>query len=240
MSIEKYRHLFTKEYMMGPNTVRLLDEMLEKYPIDRYLRVMDLGCGTGLSSIFLAKEKELNVFAVDLWCTATDNHRRFTEWGVENVVVPIHANALDLPFADEYFDAVISVDSYHYFACDSDYFGQKLLPLLKRGGAALIVVPGLKEEFGETVPPEIYEWAGEEYRLFHSCDWWKNTIGSHPDIASAEFLELECADAAWQEWFDSEHEYALNDKRFFEKGIGRYLNIVGMVIRKAQNSSAAT
>jgi len=195
--------------------------------------VLDLGCGAGLSSLYLAKLLEANVFAVDLWCSATDNHRRFSDWGVESAVVPIHANALELPFADEYFDAVVSVDAYHYFACEPDYFAQKLLPLMKKGAAALILVPGLKEEFGENVPPVIYEWAGEEYKTFHSCDWWKKTIGEHPSIASAEFFELECVDEAWQEWFDSQHEYALNDKLFFERGIGKYLNFVGMVICKA-------
>ena len=28
---ENYRELFTKEYLMGPNSLRLLDEMLEKF-----------------------------------------------------------------------------------------------------------------------------------------------------------------------------------------------------------------
>ena len=129
---------------------------------------------------------------------------------------------------------MISVDSYHYFACNPDYFSSKLLPLLKKGGTALIVVPGLKAEFGESVPKEIYEWAGEEYSLFHSCDWWRKNIGEHPSIASAEFFELECVEEAWQEWFDSGHEYALNDRRYFEKGIGKYLNFVGMAVTRAK------
>lgn len=230
---EKYRNLFCAEYMMGPNTIRLLDEMIGRYPLKRGLRLMDLGCGTGLSSLYLARETDAQVFAVDLWCSASDNHRRFAQWGVEEKTVPIHADALDLPFADEYFDAVVSVDSYHYFACNPEYFAQKLLPLVKKGGTALIVVPGLREEFGETVPSEILEWAGEEHNLFHSCEWWKNTIGAHPDIAWAEYVELADGAAAWEEWFASGHKYGIQDKKFFDRGIGKYLNFVGMAIRKA-------
>ena len=109
---------------------------------------------------------------------------------------------------------------------------QKLLPLVKEGGTILIVVPGLKEEFGETVPPEILEWAGEEYTLFHSCEWWKQTIGDHEEIASAEFTELSCGDLAWREWFESGNKYALRDREFFEKGVGRHMTLVGMTIRK--------
>lgn len=231
-AIDKYAHLFTREYMMGPNTVRLLDEAVGKYPLPRNVRMMDLGCGTGLSSAYLIQETGSTVFAVDLWCSATDNLKRFAHWGVQDSVVPIHANALDLPFADEYFDAVVSVDSYHYFACDPEYFGKKLLPLVKKGGQILIVVPGLREEFSGDVPAEMFEWAGEEYKLFHSCEWWKKTIGEHASVASAEFTALD-GEEAWQEWFASGHEYALRDKEFFDRGIGKYLNFVVMAIRKA-------
>lgn len=232
---EKYGAFFTKEYMMGPNTLRLLDEMLGRYPLEAQGRVLDLGCGTGLSSMFLAKETGAQVFAVDLWCSATDNYRRFCRWNVEKNTVPVHADANDLPFAEEYFDAVVSVDAYHYFACDGGFFQKKLLPLVKKGGWVLIVVPGLREEFGEEVPAEMLEWAGEEYRLFHSCAWWKETIGECAEIAQAEFFEMDCADEAWREWFESGHEYALRDKEFFERGVGKYMNFVGMAIRRSDS-----
>ena len=65
--IEKYKKYFTKEYLMGPNSVRLLEEMLDRYPLERGMRVLDLGCGKGLTSLFLAKEAGVNVFATDLW-----------------------------------------------------------------------------------------------------------------------------------------------------------------------------
>ena len=40
---------FNKDYLMGPNSVRLLEEMLEKYPLEKGMRVLDLGCGKGLT-----------------------------------------------------------------------------------------------------------------------------------------------------------------------------------------------
>lgn len=231
---KKYSSYFTSRYMMGPNAIRLLDEMLTRCPLEGGSRILDLGCGTGLSSLYLAGETAAEIFAVDLWCSATDNLRRFLEWGVADRVVPIHADALELPFADGFFDHIVSVDAYHYFACNPEYFAGKLLPLVKRGGSVRIVVPGLKEEFGETVPPEILDWAGDEYRLFHSCGWWEKTIGTHPDIASLKCFLLTDDGAAWQEWFDSGHQYAAADQQFFARGIGRYLSIVGISVEKAR------
>ena len=64
---DKYKELFSKEYLMGPNSMRLLEEMLKKYPLERGIRVLDLGCGKGLTSLFLAKEADVTVFATDLW-----------------------------------------------------------------------------------------------------------------------------------------------------------------------------
>lgn len=230
--VEKYRNQFTCEYMMGPNTVRLLDEIAGKFSLPETGKLMDLGCGTGLSSLFLARETNCEIYAVDLWCSAEDNYRRFCGWGVQDRVIPVHANALDLPFAEGDFDAVVSIDAYHYFGCNPEYFGKKLLPLVKPGGTVLIVVPGLHKEFGEVVPKVFLEWTGEEYALFHSCEWWKNTIGEHPDVARLEVIEMECAEEAWKEWFDSGHQYAVRDLEFFHKGIGDYLNFVGIAVQK--------
>lgn len=231
---EKYGKYFTKEYMMGPNAVRLLDEMLRRYPLKKCVRVLDMGCGTGLSSLALSDKTDAQITALDLWCSAEDNLRRIRRWGKEASIIPVHADATQHPFADDSFDAVVSVDAYHYFGCDEIFFAEYVLPLVRRGGQVLIIVPGLHEEFGEAVPEEILEWAGDEYKLFHSCDWWRETIGLHPDIARAEFVELECTDKAWQEWFASEHEYAKRDKVFFDKGIGKYLNFVGIAVTKAE------
>ena len=110
----KYDKDFLKKNMMGPNSMMILEELLEKVPLKPEMKVLDLGCGNGLTSIFLAKEYGVQVFALDLWISATDNFKRFQEAGVENMVIPIHADAHDMPFAEGFFDAVISVDAYHY------------------------------------------------------------------------------------------------------------------------------
>ena len=45
-NMEKYRQYFTKDYLMGPNSFRLLDELILRKPSDaRFHRTLDLGCG---------------------------------------------------------------------------------------------------------------------------------------------------------------------------------------------------
>ena len=146
--IEKYRQYFTKEYLMGPNSFRLLDELIRKKPSDaRFHRTLDLGCSFALTSLFIANETDADyVYAYDLWVPATENYRRIRENHLEDRVIPIHGDAMDMPFAHEYFDAIVSVDAYHYFGCREGVFAEKILPFVRSGGYVMIAVPGIKEK----------------------------------------------------------------------------------------------
>lgn len=232
---ETYKNLFTKEYLMGPNGIRLLEEMLEHYPLKRGLRLLDLGCGKGLTSLYLARETDATVFAADLWISATENNALFHAWHVSDKVIPLHADANNLPFANEYFDAVICIDAFHYVGTQPHFFEQKILPLLKPNGAALLAIPGLKEEIHGKEPAVIREWlAGEEseFHLFHSREWWLNHLGKSDAFDIVQHFDLQCFDAAWNDWFSSQHEFALHDEKYFQKGVSNYLSTVGLIIKK--------
>ena len=60
-------------------------------------RVLDLGCGRALSSIYLHREYGVQVWATDLWFTASENIQRVRDAGVEDGVFPIRADARSLP-----------------------------------------------------------------------------------------------------------------------------------------------
>ena len=63
--------------------------------------------------------------------------------------MPIHAEAHALPFADGFFDAVVSVDAYHYFGTDQLYLSTRWHRCCGPAGRIGIVVPGLVEEFDD-------------------------------------------------------------------------------------------
>src|ERR671917_1068650 len=139
------------ENLMGPNAVWLAEALSQVMRLEPGMRVLDMGCGRAISSIFLAREFDLQVWATDLWIGANDNWRRIREAGLQDQVFPIHAEAHALPFADEFFDALVSLDTYHYFGTDDLYLGY-YSRFVRPGGQIGIVVPGLRHEFSAGVP----------------------------------------------------------------------------------------
>ena len=102
------------ENMMGPNVLWLTESLSQAMDLEPGMRVLDMGCGKAISSIFLAKEFDLEVWATDLWIKASENLERIRAAGLEDQVFPVHAEAHDLPYANGFFDAIVSMDSYHY------------------------------------------------------------------------------------------------------------------------------
>ena len=135
--------LFDRDFllatMMGPNCVRFAEELTANIPFSPNMRVLDLGCGMGLSSIYLARTFGVRVFAADLWINPSDNFARFRDFGLEDAVIPLRAEGHALPFAEGYFDAVICIDAYHFFGCDPEYLDAHIAPLVKPGG---FIAPG--------------------------------------------------------------------------------------------------
>ena len=223
----KYDKDFLKKNMMGPNSMMILEELLEKVPLKPEMKVLDLGCGNGLTSIFLAKEYGVQVFALDLWISATDNFKRFQEAGVENMVIPIHAAAHDMPFAEGFFDAVISVDAYHYVGNNNTFFPEKVRPLLKKNGIAAIAFPGMKYEVKENVPDEMKPyWEAEALEMWHSIEWWRTKFEN--ELNHLNMWEMRCFEQAWNDWLNTDNPYAVEDRKMIYTDNGRYMNLIGI------------
>lgn len=157
---------------MGPNALWLLESLTGIMPIEPEMKILDLGCGKAMTSIFLAKEFGARVWATDLWIAASDNQERVVEAGVSDLVTPIHAEAHTLPFAAGFFDAVVSIDAYQYFGTADLYLGY-LVDFLKPAGRLGAVMPGLTTEVTAEIPEKLepfWEW---DFCAFHSPQWWE-------------------------------------------------------------------
>ena len=227
MKALKYSKEFINANMMGPNSILILEELLENVKLKKGMRVLDLGCGRGLTSVFLAKEYGVTVYALDLWISATDNYKRFKEMGVEELTIPIRADAHELPFADEYFDAVISVDSYHYYGANDEYFEKYLRRLLKKGGMLALAFPGMKYEVHDNVPEEMKSlWDADALETWHSIPWWENKL--EESLESMEIKEMGCFDKAWEDWLGTDNPYAIGDRTMIATDAGRYMNLISI------------
>jgi len=92
----KYDPEWVLKGWMGPNVLWLTEFLCEKMELKPGMRVLDMGCGKALSSVFLAKEYGVQVWANDLWISASENWQRIKEAGLENQVFPIYAEAESL------------------------------------------------------------------------------------------------------------------------------------------------
>lgn len=233
MDISNYKNYISEETMMGPNSVRILAELFEKHPLQFSAddQILDLGCGTGLTSLVIAKETGAKVYANDLWINAEENRKRFVQWGVDAQVMPICEDANDLHFEKKQFHALFSIDSYHYFAGRRGFFQEKILPFMKDGGVVLIGIPGLKDKYMDRGEELLSDWLGDEAYMFKSPLHWKEIIGSHDRIESVETWEMDCFDKAWNDWLAADNEFARGDRQYFETVIQPYTCFVGIEIK---------
>lgn len=218
MNISQYTDLITAEFLMGPNSMRILGELLEKHPIHLSPDdlILDLGCGKGLTSLILASETPAKVIAADLWISEEENNANFVKWGIADRVTALQADGNALPFVSQQFDALISVDSYHYFAAKPGFFDEKILPFLKNGAVVRIGIPGIKDAFADRAEELLTPWLGEEAHMFKSPAQWRKLIGDNERIANIHVWEMDCFESAWQDWFSTGHEYAVNDRAYYE------------------------
>lgn len=231
---EKYNTPFIKSRIMGPNPLKLQEELLTDHRIPNGATVMDLGCGRGLTSVFLVKEYGFRTFAVDLWVGATENKNFFDRMELTpEQIIPIHADATALPFAEEFFDAVVSTDSYNFFGRDPKYLDQQLLPFVKHGGFIYIAVPGMKKDCHGHLPKELLlSWTPEQLDYIHDADYWVNLVSRSKEAETLSVHEMESNEECWNDWLESDNEYAVNDRKSMEAGAGKYLNFVAIIIRR--------
>ena len=231
---QKYETPELMSKIMGPNPLKLEEELLAGHRIPAGSVVCDLGSGQGLTSVFLAKEYGFTVYAADLWSDPEENRQFFREMGLSDAeIIPVKADATDLPFEKEFFDGVVSTDSYNYFGRDPAFLDSKLLPFVKKGGYLYIAVPGMKRDCHDCLPPELLlSWTPEQLDYLHDVTYWKNIVSQSRQAEVVSVEEMESNEEVWADWLRQENEYAVGDRKAMEAGGGKYLNFIAIVLRK--------
>ena len=158
---------------MGPHPLWQLEDLLSGLGLTPGMRVLDLGSGRGATSVFLARECDVAVVACDLWVSSQEAQAVFEAAGVADRVTAVNADVRDMPFADEEFDAIVSIDAFEYFGTDVH-----LLPLLarvlKQGGPIGMSTPALRvDPYEGPVPAYVSAVVGHEAAAWHSPEWWR-------------------------------------------------------------------
>ena len=215
----------------GANSLWLTEWLASAMDLRPGSRVLDLGCGRASSSIFLHREFGVQVWATDLWFDASENSQRIQDAGVEDGVYPIHADSRRLPFAREFFDAIVCIDSYSYYGTDDLYLNY-LARFLKPAGQIGIAGAGLTREIEGSIPEHLSRWWTPELWSLHSAAWWRR----HWERTGIVEIEVaETMNDGWQRWLDWHRVVAPGNESeicALEADMGNYLGYVRVTARR--------
>ncbi len=230
---------------MGPNALWLIEWLADKMELQPGMRVLDLGCGKAMTSIFLAREFNVKVWAADLWVNQDENWERICSAGVGDRVFPLRTEAHSLPFAKEFFDAIVSIDSYHYFGAD-DLFLFYLIRFARAGGKIGVVVPGLMQPIDKGIPQHLTQkqsnghafWE-DECISFHTADWWRALWERSNRV---NMIVADPMPDGWKYWRDFESILEKAGKNYpfpsvveaLETDHGRYLGFIRLVASRKE------
>ena len=184
----KYDPAWMFENKMGCPCLWLCESLSRIMDLRPGMKILDLGCGTALTSIFLAKEFGVTVFATDLWVSASDNQKRILAAGVEHLVHPIHAEVHNMPYAGNFFDAAICINSFQFYGNSEFFLGEYIAPILKENAQFGLVFFGPDKEFEGDVPEHMAANFWPDFYYFHSLDWMRR------HFARTRLFEIEQGD----------------------------------------------
>ena len=227
---------------MGPNPIRLLEQLLDGMPIERGSRVLDLGCGRGATSVFLARELECEVIAVDLWVDPAEAQAVFDSAEVTQRVRAVQADVRELPVPEASVDAVVSIDAWEYFGADDAVLAEVARVLRPRGRLGM-VTPALRTEpiGSDSIPDHVRAVVGDEALQWHRPEWWAQQW-----TASGRFDDIRSGFAAdgWSDWLGWERMVRARDGDaadtrvvdMLERDGGRQLGFAVVAGRRALSS----
>jgi len=239
----KYDPEWVFENQMGIHALWLTEWLGAEMELRPGMRVLDLGCGKALSSVFLAREYGVQVWATDLWIEADDNLARIREAGLGEEIFPIHADARSLPFARGFFDAIVCVDAYIYFGTD-DLYLKYLYPFVKPGGQIGVVVPGFVREPDGPLPEHLRPFWSQDCWTWHDAGWWRNHW-SRTDLVDVAIADtMPNGHDLWRQWYQARLDAGYggsntaSDIQVLSEDRGRYMGIVRIIGRRKPQPSA--
>ena len=240
----RYEPAWMLENQMGPNALWLVEWLAEALPLRAGMRVLDLGCGRAMTSIFLAREFGVQVWATDFWITPDYNWQRALEAKVDDLVFPLRAEAHSLPFPQGFFDAVVSIDTYQYFGTDELYLGY-LSRFVRSEGILGVVMPALMQPIGDVLPEHLVKpqtngkvfWEDGCWS-FKTADWWRDLWGRNSSVTS---VQIDTFPDGWRHWRDFEKALEIAGKSVFpsdaealDSDKGNYIGFIRAIARRTE------
>jgi SAM-dependent methyltransferase len=138
----------------GPGSLEMALPLIEAARIQPGMRVLEVGGGSGQIATILAKHWNVTVFTLEPWFGGAHIQTRAADEGVWDRVVGLKLKAQELPFADETFDAIISVGSFEMIGDDRPSALAEMVRVAKVGARLGIAEPMCMPV---PIPPDVAE-----------------------------------------------------------------------------------
>ena len=100
--------------------------------------ILDVGCGKGMQDIILANQTKASIIGIDICADNIDMCKNLAKkHSLENQITYKTGDACKLPFSDNSFDVVISLESAFHYSPRSAFFSEASR-VLRPGGTLLI------------------------------------------------------------------------------------------------------
>lgn len=185
---------------MAPGGLLLAEMLADELSLKGGDRVLDIGCGRGQSSVFLASRHHAQVVSVDLWIDPQERQIRAANAGVEALITPLQGDiGRGVPIEAGSLDAIFCMQSFHCFGT-RPWLLRYLVSLLKPGGRIGIAQGCFRDEV-EELPALFTETDGwnVEYEKYHSTLWWRDHFASHPALDVTVAREVRDGDILWED-----------------------------------------
>lgn len=137
-----------------PGGMVLTKLIFQNESINHHTKILDAGCGTGLTSSYLAKTFSCDVYAID-------GHPEMIEAATRRMIEENHpvtivrGNIEKLPFPGDSFDYIIAESSTAFTHINKSF--QEYFRVLKPGGVLLNIDMAAEERLGHSEKDEIIE-----------------------------------------------------------------------------------
>jgi len=204
--------------MMAPGGLLLAQMMAEKMSLKAGQTVLDLGCGRGQTSAFLASNFGVKAVSVDLWIGNEERSKKAEQFGVESLITSLQGDITrGLPAEFANFDAIFAMQSFHTFGTKNgilSYLGS----LLKKGGKICIAQTCFDTETNNL--PDIFRQTNgwnAEYEKYHSPDWWQSLFEASGNFEVEFCEEISDGKVMWEDHVLYCGERSNWSKEYFEK-----------------------
>ena len=145
MKMIKLEKIFVNSSARARN-IKVIEQLFSQIDLSNVKKVLEVGCGIGVLSSYLAEEYKWQVTGIDLDPEQID--RAKNDHRENKYLKYLEADVTKLPFGDSEFDLVLSVDALHHIPNRNKAFDE-ISRVLESNGFYVLVDIALPRFFGK-------------------------------------------------------------------------------------------